>query len=71
MMAAIDAFQPVRVERVSGRRDLRRFLDVPHRLYVDDPHWIAPLRFERLNHLDPTKNPFFDRAEVAYTKAKF
>lgn len=35
------------------------------RVYADDPHWVPPLVFERLDTLDPRKNPFFDHAEVA------
>lgn len=42
---------------------------MPCGLYADDPNWVAPLRFERLEHLDPRKNPYFAQAEVAYWTA--
>ena len=29
-------------------------------------NWVQPLLFERLEHLDPKKNPYFEHAEVAY-----
>ena len=54
------------VEKVHDRRALVRFLEMPKALYADDPNWVAPLLFERLHHLDPRKNPFFDHAEAAF-----
>lgn len=33
------------------------FLDVPYKIYKNDPHWRAPLRFERKHQIDPRKNP--------------
>jgi GNAT superfamily N-acetyltransferase len=55
-----------RVEQVRSRRFLRRFLDVPAGIFADDPNWVAPLTFERRQHLDPRFNPFFAHAEVAF-----
>ncbi|MFQ5633762.1 MAG: N-acetyltransferase [Gammaproteobacteria bacterium] len=49
------------VRRVSGRRQLREFISLPHRIYADDPHWIAPLGFEQRHRLT-SKNPFFEHA---------
>lgn len=54
----------VSVRPVRGREDLRDFLDVPFAIYADDPNWVAPLYFERFEHLDPKKNPYFRHAEV-------
>ena len=45
---------------------LKQFLRLPARLYLDDPNWVQPLMFERLEHLDPKKNPYFEHAEVGY-----
>ena len=45
----------------AGKMD---FLKVPHLVFKDDPHWVAPLFLERLDHLDPKKNPFFQHADV-------
>ncbi len=58
------------IEAVEGPEGLRRFLKVPATLYANDPHWVAPLRFERLRHLDPARNPYFARSEVAYWLAR-
>lgn len=54
---------------VRGRRGLKDFLRVPYALYRDDPHWVAPLDFERREALS-AKQPFFTHAQwqawVAY-----
>lgn len=52
------------ISPVSGKADLDRFIRLPWALYRDDPCWVPPLIFERREHLDPKKNPFFDHAEI-------
>ncbi|MBI2994356.1 MAG: N-acetyltransferase [Gammaproteobacteria bacterium] len=47
----------VRVQPVSSRADLRRFIDVPWQVYAGDPAWVPPLRLERRLHLSAL-NPF-------------
>lgn len=54
----------VTVRPVLSKRDKRIFLDVPHGLYGKDSNWVAPLYLERLEHLDPKKNPYFQHAET-------
>lgn len=49
---------------VTTKAQRRAFVAFPYRLYADQPHWIAPLRFERAKHLDPKRNPFFGHADV-------
>lgn len=44
---------------VAGRRDRREFLDLPARIYRDDPRWVAPLRLERSAFINPKKHPFY------------
>jgi hypothetical protein len=56
----------LRLQRVEDRRALKQFLQLPARLHAGDRNWIQPLMFERLEHLNPKKNPWFDHAEVAY-----
>ncbi len=52
----------MRVTPVEDRRDLRRFLGVPHTIYRDDPAWIPPLLLERREHLS-RRNPYFEHAD--------
>jgi GNAT superfamily N-acetyltransferase len=54
------------IRPVEDRRTLKQFLKLPARLYAGDPNWVEPLMFERLEHLDPKKNPYFEHAEVGY-----
>lgn len=52
------------IEKVEGKAALDRFIRVPWRIFRDDPHWVPPLMIERRGHLDPSRNPFFDHAQV-------
>ena len=52
------------VRPVSDKAGIRAFLDVPFPLYRNDPNWVAPLYLERLDHLNPKKNPYFRHADV-------
>jgi GNAT superfamily N-acetyltransferase len=54
------------IRPVAGRRDLSRFIELPFRLRRGEPRWVPPLRFERREFLDRSKNPFFEHAEAEY-----
>ncbi|MXP10525.1 GNAT family protein [Pseudoblastomonas halimionae] len=54
----------IRIEAVSGKRELSAFIDCAYRLNASDPNWIAPLRSEMVELLTPGKNPFFEHARV-------
>ncbi len=45
---------------VSSPRDLREFIELPYRLYRDDPNWVAPLRSEQAGQFDVQKNPMLE-----------
>ena len=47
----------VGVDPVRSRADLRRFIELPYRLYRDDPVWVPPLRLEQRQRVDPKRNP--------------
>lgn len=64
MLSPFVMTKTVSVRPVRGKEDLKAFLDVPFAIYADDPNWVAPLYFERREHLDPKKNPYFRHAEV-------
>jgi hypothetical protein len=46
-----------------GRRDVSRFLAVPHGIYGDDPNWVAPLE-DDLKKVFTDANPLFEHAEM-------
>lgn len=52
------------IRPVTTKADKLAFLRVPFSVYADDPNWVAPLFFERLEHLDVKKNPYFKHAEA-------
>ncbi len=56
----------LRIEPVGDRKALKRFLDMPAPIYAADPNWVQPLLVERLEHLDPKKNPALKHMQVAY-----
>ena len=57
---------PLSILPVHTKADLRRFLGVTREVYKLDPLWVQPLTFERLDHLNPKKNPFLRGIEIAY-----
>ncbi len=55
---------------VAGKADLKAFVDLPWRLYANDPAWVPPLKAEVYGLLTPGKNPFFEHAEAQYFLAR-
>ena len=51
---------------ISTRRDLRQFIELPYRLYKDDPNWVPPLRSEQWAQFDPAKNPMLEHCETQF-----
>lgn len=43
---------------VESRRDLKAFIELPYKLYGDDPVWVPPLRNEKRKEFNPKTNPF-------------
>jgi GNAT superfamily N-acetyltransferase len=60
----------VSIQPVRTRRELKRFVKVPFRLHRDQPQWVAPLIFERMEFLNREKNPYFEHAEAEYFLAE-
>jgi GNAT superfamily N-acetyltransferase len=52
------------VRPVSGRRDLKEFIDLPFRLHSNSPQWVPPLRLERWIFLSRRLNPFFTHGDA-------
>jgi GNAT superfamily N-acetyltransferase len=55
----------IAVRPVATRRTKRIFIHFPWRIYRDDPLWVAPILAERVERLDPKKNPLFQTGVVA------
>ncbi len=54
----------VTITPVSTRREKRQFLDLPWRIYQDDPHWVPPLLMNQKELLNYKRHPFYDDAEI-------
>ena len=54
----------VTIREVKTRRDRKMFVDLPFRLYRDDPNWIPPLKSEALGLITPEKNGWFSHARA-------
>jgi len=52
--AATDEIEIVKVETA---QEVKRFLNLPYDLYRGQEAWAPPLRLERKEQLDPSKNP--------------
>jgi GNAT superfamily N-acetyltransferase len=48
---------------VESKADLRRFIELPYRLYRNDRTWVPPLRSEQWAQFDPRRNPMLDHCK--------
>ncbi|HHN65372.1 MAG TPA: hypothetical protein ENK09_08445 [Nitrospirae bacterium] len=55
----------IEVSEVSSKRDLKRFILLPFRIYRDDPFYSPELVRDQLHHFSE-KNPFLKRARVRF-----
>lgn len=49
---------------VTGKKLLRRFIEIPYTVHQGDPLWIPPLRMERAQTFSPRHNEFMRCADV-------
>jgi hypothetical protein len=54
----------ITIRPVTTKADRKAFVDLPFRLYKDNPAWIAPLKDEAIGLITPGKNPFFEHADA-------
>jgi GNAT superfamily N-acetyltransferase len=52
------------IRPVETKKDRKIFVDLPFRLYADDPHWVPPLKSEALGLITPEKNGWFSHAKA-------
>lgn len=48
------------------RQQVKRFLQLPRRIYRDIPQWVPPLAFEAARMLDRRRHPFYQHSEAAF-----
>lgn len=56
----------VEIKKVITRRDLRKFIMLPFKIYKGNKYWIPPLIMDEYNSLRKDINPSFDFAEAEY-----
>jgi hypothetical protein len=54
----------VDIIEVDSSRRLNQFINLPFKLYKDDPNWVPPLIYERKEFFDKNKNPFYRGAKT-------
>jgi GNAT superfamily N-acetyltransferase len=54
----------LRIEKVKTKRDLKKFILFPWKIYKNDPNWVPPLIMDIKGRLDKKKNPFFEHADM-------
>ncbi len=54
------------IKKVENKRDLKKFISFPYKLYAGNKYWVPPLRFDEMNTLRRDKNPAFEFCEVKY-----
>ncbi|MET3760265.1 N-acetyltransferase [Sphingomonas sp. UYEF23] len=53
---------PLTIRPIDSKADRKRFVDLPFRLYANDPNWVPPLKGEALGLITPEKNGWFSHA---------
>ncbi|MCI0491244.1 MAG: N-acetyltransferase [Blastocatellia bacterium] len=54
----------IEIRHVRTPRERHQFLDLPYRLYRNDPHWIAPLRMAQKDILNTARHPFYKTSDA-------
>jgi hypothetical protein len=60
----------IAIRPVSNKADIKAFVDLPYRLYANDPNWVPPLRGEALAAITPGKNPWFEHGKAQFFLAE-
>ncbi len=56
----------VKIKKVENRRDLKKFIMLPWKIYRGDPNWVPPIISDVKKLLDRKRHPFHKHAEVEY-----
>ncbi|RKZ05485.1 N-acetyltransferase [Candidatus Fermentibacteria bacterium] len=61
---------PFSIEEVKSKGQLREFIDLPFRLYKDDPCWVPPVKHFQKELFDRKKHPFHEHSDVTVFLAR-
>jgi hypothetical protein len=54
----------LKIRPVTTKADRKAFVDLPFRLYANDPNWVPPLKDEVHGLITPGKSPWFEHGEA-------
>src|SRR5512133_1724290 len=56
------------IEKVNpaNKAQVKRFVQLPHRIYKNCPQWVPPLDIDAYAQLDPKKHPFYEHSDVEF-----
>lgn len=56
------------IEKVDtgDRRKIKRFVELPHKLYKDCPQWVPMINLDAYTYLDRRKHPFHEHSDVEF-----
>lgn len=53
-----------------SKADVRRFIDIPYRLYKDNPNWVPPIRIDAASYLNRDKHPYYEHSDAKFFIAR-
>jgi len=53
-----------------NRNDVKAFVELPYRLYQNQPNWVPPPRMDVRSYLDKDKHPFYEHSEADFFVAE-
>jgi hypothetical protein len=56
----------IEIKKVTNSRELKKFIQFPHKLYKNNEYWVPPLTRDELSTLDKKKSPSFDHCIAEY-----
>ena len=55
--------ETMEIRRIQSESELKTFIELPYRLYQNDPVWVPPLKDEQRSQFDPIRNPLLQHCE--------
>jgi GNAT superfamily N-acetyltransferase len=55
----------MQIKQVENKQELKEFIELPYRLYKNDPVWVAPLRSEQWKLFTPEGDPLLKHCDYA------
>ena len=56
----------ITIREASSKKDLKKFVKFPFKLYKNNPYWVPPIISEEIAVFDKDKNPAFDTADAHF-----